>query len=69
MLSSWLKVSWLWDRVPVVRKIDRSICYDARLKLFLYGPLLLGLMLYMASAARGQPPISTSSRRLMPAAR
>jgi spore coat protein U-like protein len=40
--------------VPVVRKIDRSIHYDAAFRFCLYGPLLVGLMLYMASAARGQ---------------
>jgi hypothetical protein len=40
--------------VPVVRKIDRSIYYDAAFRCCLYGSLLVGLMLYTASAARGQ---------------
>ena len=37
-----------------MRKIEISIGYDAVFRFCLYGPLLVGLMLYMASAARGQ---------------
>jgi spore coat protein U-like protein len=40
--------------VLTVRKIDRSICYDAAFRFCLYGTVLVGLMLYVAGAARGQ---------------
>jgi spore coat protein U-like protein len=40
--------------VLVVRSIDKSLCYDVAFRFWLYGPLLAGLALYTAGAARGQ---------------